>query len=251
MISINQIHKSYQNTEVLKDITAQLPNSGLISIVGPNGAGKSTLLSIIGRLLYADAGEVSIDGFNVITTQSDKLAQKLAILRQENHYTSRLTVEELVSFGRYPYSKGRLTLLDKEKINESIEFLNLQEYQTRYLDELSGGQRQRAYVAMVLCQDTQYLLLDEPLNNLDMKHSVIMMKLLKKAVQELNKTILLVIHDINFASVYSDYIIALKSGKLCYQGTPNEIMNTSILEDIFDTPITIKELNHQKIALYY
>lgn len=104
---------------------------------------------------------------------------------------------------------------------------------------------------MVLCQDTEYVLLDEPLNNLDMKHAVIMMKLLRKAADELGKTIILVIHDINFASVYSDYIVALRDGKLSYHGKPEDIMKSDIIEDIFDTPVDIKRVDDQFIALYY
>jgi len=106
-------------------------------------------------------------------------------------------------------------------------------------------------VAMVLCQDTDYVLLDEPLNNLDMKHAVAMMKQLRLAADELGKTIILVIHDINFASAYSDHIMAMKGGVLCYQGSPVELMKAEILEDIFDTPLTIKQIDNQLIALYY
>ncbi|MBP6122453.1 MULTISPECIES: iron ABC transporter ATP-binding protein [Providencia] len=252
MIEISQISKSYQDTKVLDNVTTTIKNSGITSIIGPNGAGKSTLLSIIGRLLVADeGGYVKVNDLDVSTTPSDKLATCLSVLRQENQFASRLTVEELVGFGRYPYTKGRLNVADKQKIDESLSFLNLSDLRHRYLDELSGGQRQRAYVAMVLCQDTEYVLLDEPLNNLDMKHAVIMMKLLRRAADELGKTIILVIHDINFASVYSDYIVALRNGKLSYHGSPAEIMKAEIIEDIFDTPVEIREIGNQHIALYY
>lgn len=251
MIKIDKIVKRYDETVILDNITTGIRTGGITSIIGPNGAGKSTLLSIIGRLLFADSGSVRVDGFNVAKTKSEQLAQTLSILRQENQFNSRLTVEDLVGFGRYPYTKGRLTLKDKEKINESLSFLNLVEFRHRFLDELSGGQRQRAYVAMVLCQDTKYVLLDEPLNNLDMKHAVVMMKQLRQAADQLGKTIILVIHDINFASAYSDYIIAMKKGVLCYQGTPADIMKAEILEDVFDTPLTIREIDNQLIAMYY
>lgn len=252
MIEISQISKSYQDTKVLDNVTTTIKNSGITSIIGPNGAGKSTLLSIIGRLLTPDeGGYVKVNELDVSTTPSDKLAKCLSVLRQENQFASRLTVEELVGFGRYPYTKGRLNLEDKQKIDESLSFLNLSDLRHRYLDELSGGQRQRAYVAMVLCQDTEYVLLDEPLNNLDMKHAVIMMKLLRRAADELGKTIILVIHDINFASVYSDYIVALRNGRLSYHGKPEDIMKSEIIEDIFDTPVEIKQVDNQFIALYY
>lgn len=251
MIEIQQLSKRYQETLVLNQITTSLPDSGIISIIGPNGAGKSTLLSIMGRLLSADTGRVIVNNCDVSTTNSQQLAQSLAILRQENHFNSRLTVEELVGFGRYPYSQGRLTADDQQKIEQSLAFLQLTELRRRFLDQLSGGQRQRAYIAMILCQDTQYLLLDEPLNNLDMKHAVTMMKLLRQAADQLAKTIILVIHDINFASVYSDQIIAMKNGHLCYQGTPAQLMQSAILQDIFETPMTIQTIDDKRLALYF
>ena len=251
MIEIDNISKKYQTIPVLKNVKATIPQGGITAIIGPNGAGKSTLLSIISRLLLADEGQVKIQNMDVVNTPSDKLATYLSVLRQENRFTSRLTVFELVGFGRYPYSKGRLNKDDLVHINRALEFLNLTEYKDRFLDELSGGQRQRAYVAMVLCQDTEYVLLDEPLNNLDMKHAVAMMKQLRRAADELGKTIVIVIHDINFASVYSDYILAMKDGQLFYQGNPEQIMDSTILEEIFDTPVKIENIHNQNIAIYY
>ncbi len=251
MIEIDNISKKYQTISVLKNVKATIPQGGITAIIGPNGAGKSTLLSIISRLLLADEGQVKIQNMDVVNTPSDKLATYLSVLRQENRFTSRLTVFELVGFGRYPYSKGRLNKDDLVHINRALEFLNLTEYKDRFLDELSGGQRQRAYVAMVLCQDTEYVLLDEPLNNLDMKHAVTMMKQLRRAADELGKTIVIVIHDINFASVYSDYILAMKDGELVYQGNPKQIMDSDILEDIFETRVQIEKIHNQNIAIYY
>ena len=251
MIKIDNVSKKYQTIPVLKNVNAIISQGGVTAIIGPNGAGKSTLLSIISRLLLADEGQVKIQNMDVVNTPSDKLATYLSVLRQENRFTSRLTVFELVGFGRYPYSKGRLNQDDLAHIHRALEFLNLTEYKDRFLDELSGGQRQRAYVAMVLCQDTDYVLLDEPLNNLDMKHAVAMMKQLRRAADELGKTIVIVIHDINFASVYSDYILAMKDGQLVYQGSPKKIMNSAILEEIFDTPVKIENIHNQNIAIYY
>ncbi|UMO89242.1 ABC transporter ATP-binding protein [Pectobacterium sp. PL64] len=251
MIEIGNVTKAYNNVKVLDNVTATVPRGGVTSIIGPNGAGKSTLLSIISRLLDADRGQVKVNGMDVMTTPSDKLATCLSVLRQENQFTSRLTVAELVGFGRYPYTKGRLNADDRERISAALAFLNLTELKDRFLDELSGGQRQRAYVAMVLCQDTEYVLLDEPLNNLDMKHAVAMMKQIRRAADELGKTIVLVIHDINFASAYSDYIIAMRKGQIIYTGKPEDIMVSEVLEDIFDTEVTIEQVHNQRIAVYY
>jgi iron complex transport system ATP-binding protein len=200
MIVANGISKSYGDTLVVDDVSITIAAGGVTSIIGPNGAGKSTLLSIIARLMSMDKGTVTVDGLDVVKTPSDQLARRLSILRQDNHLSSRLTVRDLVTFGRFPYSKGRPTTEDKVHIDRAMDYLHLEKLADRFLDELSGGQRQRAFVAMVLCQDTDYLLLDEPLNNLDMKHASSMMKMLRKAADELNKTVVVVLHDINFAS---------------------------------------------------
>ena len=165
--------------------------------------------------------------------------------------TARLTVHDLVSFGRYPYSKGRLTPADKTHIDQAINYLNLDALSHRFLDELSGGQRQRAFVAMVLCQDTDYVLLDEPLNNLDMKHAMAMMKLLRKAADELGKTVVLVLHDINFASWYSDYIVAMKHGKVAAQGTAEAMIVPAVLAEIYEMDIKVHQIGGQRISVYY
>lgn len=251
MISISKLSKSYGDTLVVDDINLVIPKSGITSIIGPNGAGKSTLLSMIARLLAMNTGTVSIDGLDVTTTPDDELAKRLSILRQENHIATRLTVEDLVSFGRYPYSKGRYTIEDKAFVDRAIGTLNLGDLRHRYLDELSGGQRQRAYVAMVLAQDTDYLLLDEPLNNLDMKHAVEMMKLMRHAANELGKTVVIVLHDINFASCYSDKIIIMDKGKLAHQGSPKSIITPEIMKQIYDIDVTTHTISGQLISVYY
>ncbi|MBA4776546.1 ABC transporter ATP-binding protein [Agrobacterium salinitolerans] len=251
MIIASQISKSYGDSLVVDGVSVSIPAGGVTSIIGPNGAGKSTLLSIVARLMSMDAGTVTVDGLDVTKTPSDTLAKRLSILRQDNHISSRLTVRDLVGFGRYPYSKGRPTIEDKVHIDRALEYLNLEALAGRFLDELSGGQRQRAFVAMVLCQDTDYVLLDEPLNNLDMKHASSMMKIMRRAADELKKTVVLVLHDINFASWYSDTIIAMREGRIRHQGPANEIIRPDVLKDIYDMPIRVNEIDGRRICLFY
>ncbi|WP_108460377.1 ABC transporter ATP-binding protein [Devosia naphthalenivorans] len=251
MIVAQGVTKNYGSACVVDGVSLTLPAGGITSIIGPNGAGKSTFLSMVSRLMSMDMGTVKVDGLDVTKTPSDVLARRLSILRQDNHMTARLTVRDLVSFGRYPYSKGRLTIEDKQHIDDAIGYLNLVELADRFLDELSGGQRQRAFVAMVLCQDTDYVLLDEPLNNLDMKHAMGMMKLLRRAANELGKTVVLVLHDINFASWYSDYIVAMKNGKVANQGPAAEMIQPKVLSEIYDMEIKVHEIGGQRISLYY
>ena len=251
MITLSAVKKKYSSDVAIGPVDLQIPAGGVTALVGPNGAGKSTLLTMIGRLLGMDSGAIEIAGYDVSSTSSKDLAKIVSILRQENHFVTRLTVRQLVSFGRFPHSKGRLTVADEEAISRSIDFLDLGELENRYLDQLSGGQRQRAYVAMVLAQDTDYVLLDEPLNNLDMKHSAQMMQMLHRAAQELGRTIVVVLHDINFAGHYADHICAVKDGVVTEFGTPEVIMTDEVLSRVFDTPVQVIEGPRGPLAVYY
>ncbi|SBV94542.1 Uncharacterized ABC transporter ATP-binding protein YclP [uncultured Eubacteriales bacterium] len=250
MINILNARKSYTDEVEIGPLNIQIPKAGFTSLIGPNGAGKSTALLMIGRLLNMDEGQIKVANMDVSDSKSEDLAKILTILRQENHFVTRLTVRQLAGFGRFPYSKGRLTKEDESIISKYIDFLDLADLENRYLDELSGGQRQRAYVAMVLCQETEYVLLDEPLNNLDVARSVQMMEHLRHAADEFGRTILTVMHDINFAAKYSDRICAMKGGRIAAFGTVEEIMNTELLTDIFETKIEIIDGPHGPIAIY-
>lgn len=251
MVEVKHLTKRYGGVSVVDDVSLTIPKGKITSFIGPNGAGKSTLLSMISRLISKDSGEVLIEGKELGACKSSELARKISVLKQSNHISVRLTVKELVSFGRFPYSQGRLTPQDKEFIDEAIAYMELAEMQDKYLDQLSGGQRQRAYIAMVMAQDTEYILLDEPLNNLDMKHSVQIMKVLRRLVDERGKTIVLVIHDINFASCYSDYIVALKNGRVASAGTADEIIEPAVLGAVYDMEIPIETIGGKKIGVYF
>jgi len=251
MIEIKGITKRFGKKPVVEDVSITIEPQTITSFIGPNGAGKSTLLSMVSRLLDADTGEVLLDQNNVKKWKSSEFAKRVSILKQANHISVRLTVRELVAFGRYPYSKGRLTAEDEKFVDQAIEYMNLIDMQDKFLDELSGGQKQRAFIAMVIAQDTEYILLDEPLNNLDMKHSVQIMKILRRLVDELGKTVIIVLHDINFASVYSDRIVALKDGKLVKDGPTHDIINSDALRDIYDMEIPIQEQDGCRICVYF
>src|SRR5699024_755998 len=145
----------YNGSTVLDEVTTSFGEEGITSLIGPNGAGKSTLFGLVGRLIPPDGGSITVDGLDVPTAASKDLARTIAVLRQDNQIAARLTVEDLVEFGRFPHSRGRLTTEDRDKVDEAISYLSLDEMRTRFLDELSGGQRQRAFIAMVLAQDTK------------------------------------------------------------------------------------------------
>ncbi len=251
MLKIRNVCKSYGDKKVLDDVSLNIHKGKITSFVGPNGAGKSTMLSIITRLMEKQSGEILLEDKLIDDYGKNELSKKISILKQSNNINIRLTIRELVSFGRFPYSKGRLNKQDNKYIDEAIEYMRLTDIQDKYLDELSGGQRQRAFIAMVIAQGTEYIFLDEPLNNLDMSNSVQMMKVLRKLCDELNKTIVIVMHDINFASCYSDYVVAFKDGKLLKNGTTDEIINQNTLREIYQMDFDVQNINGRKISIYY
>ncbi|MHB0883945.1 iron ABC transporter ATP-binding protein [Paenibacillus sp. SEL1] len=251
MVEVRNVSKRYGNKNVVDQVSVTVPKGTITSFIGPNGAGKSTLLSMISRLTDSDEGEILIDGQAVSLTKSEELARKISILKQTNDVNIRLTVKELVSFGRFPYSKGRLNSEDRKMVEQSMAYMGLEDMKDKHIDLLSGGQRQRAFIAMILAQDTEYILLDEPLNNLDMKHSVQIMKTLRDLVDDLGKTILVVLHDINFASCYSDYIVGMKDGRLLKQGTADEMIDSQVLKDLYDMDIPIQQIGDHKICVYF
>ncbi|MGG4043880.1 ABC transporter ATP-binding protein [Paenibacillus favisporus] len=251
MIEVKGVSKQYGGKTVVDNVSVNIAKGKITSFIGANGAGKSTLLSMISRLISCDGGEILIEGERVDRCKSSELAKKISILKQSNHINVRLTVKELVSFGRFPYSQGRLKQEDWKYVQEAIDYMELGDLQDQYLDRLSGGQQQRAFIAMVIAQNTDYVLLDEPLNNLDMKHSVQIMKVLRRMVDELGKTVIIVIHDINFASVYSDDIVALKNGRVVKEGTADEIIDTPVLKQVYGMDIPIENINNNKICVYF
>ena len=251
MIDVREVAKRHGSTTVLHGVSLQIPKGQFTAIIGPNGAGKSTLLSLVSRLMPMSSGTVGVDGLDVATTASAALSRVMAILRQDNQSALRLTVRDLVGFGRFPHSKGRLTVEDLQHVEDALDYLQLQPLAGRFLDELSGGQRQRAYIAMVLCQDTPYMLLDEPLNNLDMAHAVTMMKLLRRAVDERGKTVVVVLHDINFAACYADHIIAMKDGAVAHEGSPQQVVQDQVLSALYGIDVTVHEIKGQRLCHYF
>lgn len=250
-MKINNLNKSYGSKKVVSDVSFLLPKGKIISLIGPNGAGKSTVLNIITRLIKQDSGEVTLEDKEIKKYKPKDLSKKMAILTQKNNINMKLTVRELVSFGRFPYSGNNLTQDDMIKIDKAINYMELEEFSDRFIDELSGGQLQRAYISMVIAQDTEYVFLDEPTNNLDIYHSSALMKTVRKMCDELGKTVIMVLHEINFASVYSDYIGAFKNGELYKFGTVNEVMTKQTLKDLYNVDFEIQHTNGKPIAIYY
>lgn len=251
MIVLDRVSKRYDREPVLAVDELRLAAAGLTAIIGPNGAGKSTLLSVIAGFEQADTGQVFVDGKPVSVYGRRELARLMTVLRQRQTFNARLHVRELVTFGRFPHHQGRPGQIDHDKVAEAMDYMEISAESGRFFDQLSGGQQQRALIAMALAQDTPYLLLDEPLNNLDMPHAVAMMKLLRRFVDELRKRIVIVIHDINFASCYSDEIIALKNGRPAFQGRPEALMTPENLESIYGMSMPVENIGGKRVSIYY
>ncbi len=249
MIRIDDVIKTHGTLVAVDDVTLRL-STGVTAIIGPNGAGKSTLLAAIGRLVGTDAGVITVDGMDVATTRSREIARRLAILRQDNHLAIRLSVDELVSYGRFPHGGTGRTADDRAHVDAAITLLDLDAMRDRFLDELSGGQRQRAFVAMAIAQDTDHLLLDEPLNNLDPRHAVGLMKLLRRLADERDMTIVVVMHDINVAAQYADDVVAMRDGRVVHYGSVADVVTAQNLTDLYETPARVEEIAGRRVVLW-
>lgn len=248
---VKELMKTYDGRAVVDSVSFDLPKGKVTSLIGPNGAGKSTVMGMISRLIARDGGLVEFEGEDIGKWKSKELSKRLAILTQSNNIQMKLTVEELVAFGRFPYSGGRLTAEDSEIVDRAITYMELEDFRERFIDELSGGQRQRAYIAMVIAQDTEYILLDEPTNNLDIYHATNMMKIVRRLCDELGKTVVLVLHEINYAAFYSDYICAFADGKIAKFGTVQEVMTKETLARIYKVDFEIMEIAGKPLSIYY
>lgn len=251
MMNVKNLIKKYDGKTVVDSVSFDIPKGKVTSLIGPNGAGKSTVMGVISRLISRDGGEVTFQDQDISRWKSKELAKRLAILTQTNNIQMKLTVRELVTFGRFPYSGGRNTKEDEEIIDQALAYMELEDIQDQFIDELSGGQRQRAYIAMVIAQDTEYVLLDEPTNNLDIYHASNMMKIVRRLCDELGKTVILVLHEINYAAFYSDYICAFKDGKICKFGTVEEVMTKENLSEIYNVDFEIMEIEGRPLSIYY
>jgi iron complex transport system ATP-binding protein len=239
MIQIQNLSHRIGQALILRDISLTLPKGGITALIGPNGAGKSTLLSLIARLNPLQAGRITVDELDVCQTNSRTLAKRLAILPQIQDAAPRLSVRDLVSFGRYPHSRGRLSAEDHAIIEDALKTFHLTPLHNRALDTLSGGQRQKALLAMIFAQQTEYLLLDEPLNNLDIAGSRGLMQQLRQVSREQGRTIVIVLHDINYALAYADHLVAMADGTVVAQGRPADVVTERLLSRTYGTDAAI------------
>jgi iron complex transport system ATP-binding protein len=254
MIKVQNVTHNIGKLPILRGINAEIPRGGITALIGPNGAGKSTLLNLIARLLPLQDGRITVDSADVSNSSTQALALKLAIVAQQLGVSSRLRVRDLVGFGRWPHHRGRPTRQDKAAVEDAITAFDLTELQHRFLDELSGGQQQRAFVAMGFAQDTDWLLLDEPLNNLDMYHArelMARMHALSRHDAQRPRSIVMVVHEINYVAAWADHIIALKDGQLVFSGTPEEVLTEAVLSELYGMEIRVEPIAGKQMILHH
>src|SRR5699024_3539169 len=244
----------YENKMVLKDITIEIPEGKITSLSGPNGSGKTTLLKTIARILEPNKGNVYIDKTAINRLDTKEIAKKIALLSQKTSQVPGLSVEEIVSYGRFPYQSGFAGLRkeDHEKIQWAIEATGLTKLKRRALDTLSGGQQQRVWIAMALAQDTDVLILDEPISFLDPAHQLEILYLLTEINRQV-KTIFLTIHDLNHAAQFSGHVLAMKEGNVILEGSSNEVFTKENMQTLFDIwpQIILSEKNQKPMILSY
>lgn len=236
MIHTSELAIGYDDRMIVEKLDLEVPDNRITALVGANGSGKSTILKAMARLLKPHKGVVYLDGRSIHEQKTREVAKKLAILPQNPTAPEGLTVSELVSYGRFPYRNGfgSLTREDKEIVQWAMETTHLLEFADRPVDKLSGGQRQRAWIAMALAQQTPVLFLDEPTTFLDMAHQLEVLQLLERLNAEQQRTIVMVVHDLNHASQFAHHIIAIKDGRIVSSGTPQEVMTPEILQRVFN-----------------
>lgn len=240
-IATENLVVAYDENLVVDNLDMQIPQRKITSIIGPNGCGKSTVLKAVGRILNPKGGMVYLNGDDIRKLSTKEVAQKMAILPQSPQSPAGLTVGELVAYGRFPHQKGfgKLKPEDKKIIQWALEVTKLTEHEVTAVDNLSGGQRQRVWIAMALAQQTDLILLDEPTTYLDLAYQLEVLELLYRLNRDQGCTIIMVLHDLNLAARFSDYMIAIRCGHIISHGTPEGVMTPKVLKETFQIDAVI------------
>lgn len=254
-ITTKSLKVGYDKTIIVPDFDLSIPKGKIASIIGPNGCGKSTVLKAIGRILKKAGGKVFLSDIDIDALKTKDIARILSILPQSPTAPGTITCFDLVSYGRFPYQKGfgKLSQEDKEIIQWALKVTNMEDFARRPIASLSGGQRQRVWIAMALAQKTDIILLDEPTTYLDLNHQLEVLELLKSLNEKQGVSIVMVLHDLNLASKYSDYLIAMKDGRIVVKGTCEEVLTKETLQTCFllDGDITTDPRTGKPICVSY
>lgn len=253
MIRAEHIQVGYDEKIVIKDLSLNIHKGEVVSILGPNGCGKSTLLKTLSRVLKPMKGSILIENNPIHSIGTKNLSRKIAMLSQHNEAPAGITVKELVYYGRLPHKKWFETKNKEDEtiIDWALTHTGLRDYKDRLVSGLSGGERQRVWLAMALAQKPEVLLLDEPTTYLDISHQLELMELIRSINEKFNMTIIMVLHDLNQASEYSDRLVIMKKGEIKGDGAPCELINEQLLREIYNiqcdidiNPLTSKPRIH-------
>ncbi len=254
-MSMSNLGVGYGEVKIVEDLNLHIPEGSVTTIIGPNGCGKSTILKAMSRLIEPKNGVVYLDGKAIHKESTKEIAKKMAVLPQTPKAPNGLTVYELVSYGRFPHQRGfgKLTDEDRDIIHWALDVTGVLPFSERPIDALSGGQRQKVWIAMALAQETELLLLDEPTTYLDLAHQLEVLQLLEKLNREQGRTIVMVLHDLNHAARFADYMVALNGGSIVKEGTAQEVMTSSVLKRVFniDASIVTDPRTHRPALITY
>lgn len=250
-MEMHNVSFSYGKKEVLKDVSISIKEGKITTLLGGNGCGKSTLFNLMTKNLTPKTGKITLEGMEVSTYRLKEFSRKVAIVHQYNTISHEVTVAQLVSYGRLPYTSVFLKQTDEDEraIAKALALTNMTEYQDEFVVNLSGGQKQRAWIAMALAQETEYLFLDEPTTYLDVRYQVEILKLVQSLNEKLGLTVVMVLHDINQAIAYSDEILGLKNGKVITNGKPSDILNEDLIEELYGITLPICRMGNREIVL--
>jgi iron complex transport system ATP-binding protein len=234
-LSSRNVTVGYGGAPVVHDLSVEIPDGQVTTIVGPNGCGKSTLLRTLARLLAPTSGRVLLDGAPITSMSTRDIATRLTLLPQSPVAPEGLLVRDLVSRGRHPHQRwfSQWSKKDEEVVEAAMTMTDTTALRDRPLDQLSGGQRQRAWIAMTLAQDTDLMLLDEPTTYLDLAHQVEVLELVCRLNRERSRTVAMVLHDLNLAARYSDLVVVMHAGRIVTQGPPAEVFTAQMLSEVF------------------
>lgn len=252
-IEVKDLDVAYEQKYIIKNMNLEIPKGKITMIIGSNGCGKSTLLKTIARIITPKKGEIKLDGVSLKAQAPKEIAKKMAVLPQSPIVPSGLLVKELVSYGRFPYQSamGGLKEKDIEMVNWAMKVTGIAEFSERSVDSLSDGQRQRAWIAMALAQETEILVLDEPTTYLDMAHQLEILMLLQKLNKEENRTIVMVLHELNNATKFADYLIGVKEGEVVFRGKPLDVITNENLYTLYgiDAKLQLDETGQYPICV--
>lgn len=251
MLQVKKLNFAYRNQNVLHNINILIQQGEIIALIGPNGSGKSTLLRCLNGFLQPCSGQVLFKGEDIRNKKRKWISCHIALLPQNLETVQHTTVYELVAMGRNPYLRFGWFMGEEDKtiVEEVMEYMNLQALRNRTLSKISGGERQRAWIAMILAQNTEVVLLDEPVTFLDLKYQWLSLEKIKQVCRQYRKTFILVLHDINQAMMIADNLVVLKEGHVRAYGRPRDIVTSHLLQDVYDIAATVCSIGEDELSV--